>query len=154
MEIDSLTCQTELLCGQSGDIVRMFVNPRQDKPANLLPSGVGWRSHRLRSPLLSLLRRKLSNIVKVMLSIVKCITGIVKCSSFRRLFTFVKFNSLFVKSMLAIVKPLPGLPVSRSRFRALALHSRSPSTRASSAPLSQFRNLFRGQRPTSIRRIG
>src|ERR1700739_28326 len=53
MEMDSLTCQTELLRGQSGNIVRMFVDPRQDKVANLLPSGVRWRSHRLRSGLLS-----------------------------------------------------------------------------------------------------
>ncbi len=79
MEIDSLTGQTKLLRGQSGNIVRMFVNPRQDKLANLLPSGVSRRSHRLWSPLfLSLGRQEATGIVKVIVNIVKFIIKIVK----------------------------------------------------------------------------
>jgi hypothetical protein len=79
MEIDSLTCQTELLRGQSGNIVRMFVNPRQDKPANLLPSGVSWRSHRLRSPLLSAYARsyrRLSRLCKILSSLLRELSNV------------------------------------------------------------------------------
>ncbi len=83
MEIDSLTGQTELLRGQSSNIVRMFVNLRQDKLANLLPSGVSCRSHRLWSPPFLSLGRKL-RIVKVMLNIVNFIIEFVKRSSPRR----------------------------------------------------------------------
>ena len=92
MEIDSLTCQTELLRGQSGDIVSMFINPRQDKLADLLPSGISWCSHRLRSLLLSPHGRSHQDIVKVMCIIVKSIMGIVKGSCSTPLLSFVKVN--------------------------------------------------------------
>src|SRR5271157_1189447 len=85
MEIDSLTCQTELLRGQLSDIVRMFINPRQDKLADLLPSGVSWRSHRLRPLLLSPYGGSHQDIVKVMFITVKFIMGTVKSSCPRRL---------------------------------------------------------------------
>lgn len=92
MEIDSLTGQTELLRGQSGNIVRMFVNPRQDKLSNLLASGVSRRSHRLWVSAISLLREEATDIVKVIPNIVKFIIEIVKRSFFRRL-PFVNFTS-------------------------------------------------------------
>jgi hypothetical protein len=81
MEIDSLACQTELLRGQLGNIVRVFINPRQDILANLLPSGVSWRSHRLRFLPLFPCAGTHKDIVKVMVYIVKFIMGIaeVRC---------------------------------------------------------------------------
>src|SRR5580765_1590051 len=82
MEIDSLTCQTKLLGSQLGNIVRMFVNQRQDKLANLLPSGVTRRSHRLRFLLLFPYAESSQNIDKFMFDIVKVIMRIVKRCSF------------------------------------------------------------------------
>ncbi len=105
MEIDSLTCQTKLLRGQLGNIVRMFVNPRQDKLANLLPSGVSWRSHRLESPLLSPDTGSHQDIVKVMFTIVKFIKGIVKVSLAPGLTVLSRLTLGLVKSMFTIVKP-------------------------------------------------
>lgn len=93
MEIDSLTGQTELLRGQSGNIVRMFVNPRQDKLSNLLASGVSRRSHRLWVSAIPLLREEATDIVKVISNIVKFIIEIVK-RPFSASTTFVDLNTL------------------------------------------------------------
>lgn len=117
MEIDSLTCQTELLRGQLGNIVRMFINPRQDKLANLLPSGVSWRSHRLRPLLPSPYRGSHQHIVKGMFIIVKFIMGIVRCSCLRRLSVLSRLIIELAKSIFANVKPFPRAPFDISATR-------------------------------------
>src|ERR1035438_2429419 len=137
MEMDSLTCHTELLRGQLGNIVRVFVNPRQDKLANLLPSGVGWRSHRLRFLLLFPYVGSLRDIVKVMFTLVKFIMGIVKCSSFHRPSFLSRLIMELVKSIFATIKASPGARVRQSRFQALAVYSRL-ATSASSGHRSQY----------------
>ena len=145
MEIDSLPCQTKLLRGQLGNIVRVFVNPRQDKLANLLPSGVSWRSHRFRFLLLSRYAGSHEDIVKVMLTLVKVTIGIVKCSCFHGLSFLSRLIMELVKSMFAIAKPSLGTPLSQSRFRGPGAQHR----RQLRAPLLfQFRNPFGAQRPT------
>jgi hypothetical protein len=105
MEIHSLTCQSELLPGQLDDIARVFVNPRQDKLANLLSSSVACRSHRL--PVSALVRHtgRRRDIVKVINNIVKVNMGIVKAGLFFATLTCWQGSSFISSSLrLLIVK--------------------------------------------------